>query len=97
MTGFGDSSVNFEVSVWTKLPWSARRTESDLNQAIWWGLKEAGITIAFPQMDVHFDQPVVESLRSLAGSDSGEGARPPKTPVEVRDHSDSGLRGRSDA
>jgi small-conductance mechanosensitive channel len=28
---------------------------SELNKAIWWGLKDAGITIAYPQLDVHFD------------------------------------------
>jgi small-conductance mechanosensitive channel len=29
---------------------------AQLNEAIWWGLKEAGIAIAFPQLDVHFDK-----------------------------------------
>jgi small-conductance mechanosensitive channel len=57
--------VNFEVSVWTKDPWGARRLQSDLNQAIWWALKDAGIVIAFPQVDVHLDVPVVESLKAL--------------------------------
>ncbi len=52
---FGDSAVVWEVSVWTDDPWHLRSTRSALNKAIWWGLKEAGITIAFPQMDVHFD------------------------------------------
>lgn len=50
---FGDSSVVWEISVWATDPWAARVTRSDLNKAIWWGLKEAGITIAFPQVDVH--------------------------------------------
>jgi small-conductance mechanosensitive channel len=65
MTEFGDNSVNFEVHVWTHDPWAARTGASMLNQSIWWALKEAGITIAFPQMDVHFDPPVVESLHAL--------------------------------
>ena len=52
---FGDSSVVWEVSVWAEDPWSASVTRSDLNKAIWWALAEAGITIAFPQVDVHFD------------------------------------------
>jgi small-conductance mechanosensitive channel len=38
---------------------------SGLNEAIWWSLKDAGIVIAFPQVDVHFDEPVVESLKGL--------------------------------
>jgi small-conductance mechanosensitive channel len=33
-------------------------TRSDLNKAIWWALADAGITIAFPQLDVHLDTPV---------------------------------------
>ncbi|MFH1764738.1 MAG: mechanosensitive ion channel domain-containing protein [Gemmatimonadota bacterium] len=53
---FGDSSVVFEVSVWATDPWIARVTRSDLNRAIWRHFKEAGITIAFPQVDVHFDR-----------------------------------------
>jgi small-conductance mechanosensitive channel len=65
LTDFGDSSVNFEVSVWIEDPWELRRRKSELNQAIWWSLKDAGITIAFPQLDVHFDQPVVDSLKGL--------------------------------
>lgn len=54
---FGDSSVVFEVSIWAEDPWAARVTRSKLNMAIWQKLKEAGITIAFPQLDVHFDRP----------------------------------------
>jgi small-conductance mechanosensitive channel len=52
---FGDSSVVWEVSVWTSDPWSSRLVRSNLNKAIWNSLKENGITIAFPQLDVHFD------------------------------------------
>jgi small-conductance mechanosensitive channel len=59
---FGSSSVDWEVSVWMDDPWRVRKARSELNQAIWWALKEAGITIAFPQLDVHFDPPVVESF-----------------------------------
>jgi small-conductance mechanosensitive channel len=53
---FGNSSVDFEVSIWARDPWAARVTRSDLNMTIWRKLKEAGITIAFPQLDVHFDK-----------------------------------------
>lgn len=59
---FADSSVVWEVSIWGKDPWAARVTRSDLNKAIWWSLKEAGITIAYPQLDVHFDPPVERGL-----------------------------------
>ena len=53
---FGSSSVDFEVSIWAEDPWAARMTRSALNMAIWRHLKDAGITIAFPQVDVHFDR-----------------------------------------
>ena len=59
---FGDSSVNFEVSVWIDDPWRMQQRRNDLNDAVWWALKEAGVTIAFPQLDVHFDPQVVESM-----------------------------------
>ncbi len=71
LTEFGDSSVNFEVSVWIDNPWRLRFFRSELNDAIWWALKEAGITIAFPQVDVHFDSPVSQGLTALAGGRSG--------------------------
>lgn len=59
---FGDSSVVFETSVWIDDPWAVMRRRSDLNEAIWWALKEADVTIAFPQLDVHFDPPVMRFL-----------------------------------
>jgi small-conductance mechanosensitive channel len=56
LTDFGDSSVNYQVFIWTEDPWNTRFIKSRLNEAVWWGLKEAGIEIAFPQLDVHFDK-----------------------------------------
>lgn len=50
---FGDNSVVWEVSVWTDDPWRQRRLRSALNEQIWVSLKEARITIAYPQVDVH--------------------------------------------
>ncbi len=65
MRAFGSSSVDFEVSVWLDDPWNIGQFISDLNEAIWWSLRDAGIVIAFPQLDVHFDPPVTESLAGL--------------------------------
>jgi small-conductance mechanosensitive channel len=53
---FGDSSVVWEVSVWAEDPWQAKATRSDLNKAIARVFREEGITIAFPQLDVHFPE-----------------------------------------
>ena len=65
MTEFADSSVNWEISVWMENPWQINQRRSQLNEAIWWALKQAGITIAFPQIDVHFDPPVSSALEGL--------------------------------
>ena len=65
MRQFGSSSVDFEVSVWIEDPWNIGQYISDLNEAIWWSLKDANIVIAFPQLDVHFDPPVMESIESF--------------------------------
>lgn len=65
LTEFGSSSVNFEVSVWTDDPWQAPRRHSDLMKGIWFALQEADLTIAFPQLDVHFDAPVDDALSRL--------------------------------
>lgn len=55
VTAFGNNAVNFEVSVWCDDPWSARIRQSDLSIAVWRALQAANVTIAFPQLDVHFD------------------------------------------
>ena len=52
---FGNSSLDFELLVW--IPDSFQRFDvaSDLHFIIWHKFKEHNITIAFPQLDVHFD------------------------------------------
>lgn len=62
LSQFGNSSIDFEVSIWIDDPWSHRRKLSVLNRTIWRSLKKAGIVIAFPQLDVHFDKQIVDSL-----------------------------------
>ena len=71
MKEFGDSSVNFHVCVWIENPWKLRIYRSDLNEKIWWALKEAGITIAVPQLDVHFDPEIERSMTELVGAGRG--------------------------
>ncbi len=68
MVGFGNNSVNWEVGVWTNNPWEHRLARSDLHEAIWNAFRENKIVIAFPQLDVHFDAPVSDSLRRISGS-----------------------------
>jgi potassium efflux system protein len=56
LTEFGDSAVNYKVLIWVEDPWVLGQLRSDLNEAVWWALKAAGIVIAYPQLDVHFDR-----------------------------------------
>lgn len=53
LSDFDDSSVVYRVLVWIEDPWVPGRLRSELNEAIWWALKDAGVVIAFPQLDVH--------------------------------------------
>jgi small-conductance mechanosensitive channel len=65
LTGFGDSAVCFEVSVAIDDPWRMARRRSELAFAVWRAFREKGIVMAFPQVDVHFDEPVTRGLARL--------------------------------
>ena len=52
---FWNSSIVFETSIWISDPWREQSARSALNMEIWRALKREGITIAFPQLDVHLD------------------------------------------
>lgn len=66
LTAFGDSAVNFQAQVWTADPWAERRQVSEMHLAIWSALQGAGIVIAFPQLDLHLDPPVVQAITRAA-------------------------------
>ena len=52
--GFGDSSLNFELAVWSaEMTFSPRRFRSELFFAIEKKLRENNIEIPFPQRDLH--------------------------------------------
>lgn len=61
--GFGDSSLNFRLRIWTSLD-VGLTTKSQVTIAIYDGLNEAGITIPFPQQDLHVKsiEPEVEKI-----------------------------------
>jgi small-conductance mechanosensitive channel len=50
--GFGDSSLNFRVRIWTAMD-VGLTTKSEVTIAIYDGLNQAGINIPFPQSDLH--------------------------------------------
>lgn len=54
---FGDSSLNFELLFWCNEPNTMRRIKSDLLFEVEKGLNQQGITIPFPQRDVHMVSP----------------------------------------
>ena len=49
--GFGDSSLDFEIRAWTEADWIIVRSE--IAVAAVEALEAAGITIPFPQRDLH--------------------------------------------
>lgn len=54
MLSFGDNGINLELRLWLDDPEEGvGSVKSDINMAIWKGFKEKGITIPYPQRDIH--------------------------------------------
>ena len=54
LIGFGDSGIDLELRVWIRDPQQGvNNVRSELNIAIWKGFKAAGISIPYPQQDLH--------------------------------------------
>lgn len=68
LAGFGDHAVQWEIAVWTDDPWVWRVAASELSEAVWFAFKEHDIVIAFPQLDVHFDPPIEDSIKQLSST-----------------------------
>jgi small-conductance mechanosensitive channel len=81
---FGDSSIDFELVVWSsEMSYRPRRYRSDLNFAIERKLREAGIEIAFPQRDLHIRSGVLK-VESADSMESRVGRQPVETDGRVR-------------
>ena len=62
---FGDSSIDFELRVWTVTLYERPKVlASDLYFLIWDVFQENGIAIPFPQRDVHLKGPVLVKMSS---------------------------------
>lgn len=65
-TGFGDSSIDFELRAWVAEIGKRLKVKSELGQAIDQHFREAGISIPFPQRDLHL-RSIDSNLQSLLG------------------------------
>ena len=54
--GFGEGAMNFELRAWTSNGPAILRISTELYTAVHKALRDAGITIPFPQRDVHIHQ-----------------------------------------
>ena len=62
---FADSSLNFELRVWSvEMVSRPGALRSELNFAIWDKFKQHGIEIPFPQRDLHLKEPVRVEVKS---------------------------------
>jgi potassium efflux system protein len=70
--GFGDSSLNFELRVFISGV-NTLTTKHYLHMAIDREFRNAGVTISFPQRDVHFDSRNPIDVRVVPAKDPDEG------------------------
>ena len=67
---FGDSSLTFVLVAWINNVIKIRQINSDLHHQVFDKLKDAGVTIAFPQRDVHIhgvpEPAITKSPRAVA-------------------------------
>ncbi len=71
-TGFGESSIDFELRVWISDINKRLKVKSELGQAVDRYFREEGITIPFPQRDLHL-RSIEEDLRSSLLGPKAEG------------------------
>jgi small-conductance mechanosensitive channel len=64
---FGESSLDFELLVWIRVPRLQERIKSDLNFRVARAFRRHGIAIPFPQRDLHLRSPELEQLLRAYG------------------------------
>jgi small-conductance mechanosensitive channel len=64
--GFGDSSLDLELLAWIGEPHTQYQVASDLNFAIDANFRAAGVTIPFPQRDLHLQ--MTDAVERLTGN-----------------------------
>jgi len=96
---FGDSSLNFELLVWTAEPREQPRIKSELNYRIEASLRRFGVQVPFPQRDVNFKSPQIDRALDVwlqreappALPDSNSDLPPTETPLPELDSYSAGL------
>ncbi len=78
LTEFGDNGICLEVRVWIADPVNGfMPVRSDINVAIWRAFKKAGITIPYPQRDLHIkSMPSERDLTIATRADAAPGNQP---------------------
>ena len=85
-TEFGDNSLNFRAYFWLNLRemMDRRRVESDVRYRIDHLFRDAGISIAFPQRDVHLDTVAPLEVRIVGPTEATEPTEPTGMARELR-------------
>jgi len=80
---FGESSLDFELLVWTRDPRDKNRLESDLNFRIEESLRRHGIEVPFPQLDLRVRAPDAVPQASVPAAPPPPGQHIPGVEAEV--------------
>jgi len=87
---FGDSSLNFELHVWTGEPKNQPRIKSDLNYRIEESLRRYDIEVPFPQRDLNLRSPYLETLiKALIGQYNPDLLQEEAAKIETADGEDN--------
>lgn len=77
--GFGDSSLNFRIRIWTTMD-TGMTVKSDVTVAIYDALRKAGIEIPFPQRDLHIKSIEENVQKELTKKEPTRASRLSKSP-----------------
>lgn len=85
LMGFGDSGINLELHVWVNDPENGvNNVRSDVYRRIWSEFRDAGITMPYPQREIHIKPAPDTALASgIPGSRPGSGRG--RTPAAEED------------
>jgi len=72
-TNFGDSALEFELRCWTDIPDKYLSIKSSLLVGVEAALRDAGVTIPFPQRDLHLKSIEPDVADGLAGRGAADG------------------------